>query len=320
MTGRPDLVVHVGFGAGGGLLSSAVALLGAELGRQGVRTARAGSVPSVGGAPLLVTGTAPPPPSDPSDAWAFCSLPGDTVASVIERSGARRVRIVLSPERQDRLLERSYRAAVAEGFAGTFDERFPRRLEPLLDYRPIAQQLRALPGVLDLRVVPLELVAAGQVAYVGALLAALEPDRPFDLRPLAGWKVPREFGPRGMRIALSMAPHLDTDAERAKVRKYVLNTFSVPAGASPPIIAADDRLAIVTAHRPVNRDFFTAFAPELAPTSYAGRGGLDALGSTLAPVDVRPKPRPATPGPTGLRAVRPKVRSLLGRVRRRLLG
>ncbi|MBE7187922.1 hypothetical protein [Jatrophihabitans endophyticus] len=316
MSRAPDLVVHVGLGAAGTLLTSAAALLGAELARQGVRCAQAPDVPSVGGAPLLVTAAAPPPPTDPSDAWAFCSLSPDEVGSVIERSGGRRVRILFSPERQDRLLERSYRDAVAGGYAGTFAERYPRAAEPLLDYGPIARALEALPGVADLQVVPLEYVAAGQIAYVGALLDTLECDRPIDLRPLATWRVPREYGPRGMGIALAMAPHLDTDADRQKVAKYVMSRFSVPVGASPRILPGPDRQAIVHAYRPANRKFFADHAPALSTSSYGGRTGLDMLAATLSPVVVQPAAPPAAPRPTARRA----VRSVLGRVRRRLLG
>ena len=314
---RPDLVVHMGLGAAATLLTSALSLLEAELARQGVRTARANAVPPVGGAPLLVTAPAPPAPSDPSDGWEFCSLQRDEVAAVIERSGARRVRILFSPERQDRLLERSYRNAVAEGFAGTLAERFPRAQQPLLDYRPLVSELLALPGVLDLRMVPLELVAAGQVAYVDALLAALDCEQPVGLGPLARWRVPREYGLRGLRIALAMAPHLDTDAERAAVRKYVLATFSMPVGASPQVMTASERAQVLAAYRPANLELFATHGPEYPETAYNGRGGLHALGAVLSPVTVRVPPRPPVESSSGLRRVA-GLRTLAGRVRRRL--
>ena len=314
---RPDLVVHVGLGASSTLLASALELLGQPLTRQGVRIAAPGSVGSVGGGPVLVIAPAPDVPADPSDAWAFCSLRSEQVASVIERCGARRTRILLCPERQDRLIERSFRDAVADGYSGQVGKRYPRRVEPLLDYRPVARELRALRGVLDLRILPLELVAAGQITYVNAMLGALELAQPVDLGPLSTWRIPREYGPRAVRMAVAMAPHLDTDDERARVRKYLLDTFSVPVGASPQMMPAERRSEIVIAYRGANKQFFAEFAPEFAVSSYSGRGGLDALGSMLTPVDLRRVSRAGAP--VGLRAAGSRaVRSRLGRLRRRL--
>lgn len=276
---RPDLVVHAGLGASTVVLSSALPSLGAELARHGVTVCSADAPVAVGDSPVLVVPSEPPPvPADAGDAEAFCSRGVDDVARVVERLGARRAVVVFSPERQDRLLERGYRSAVMAGFAGTPAQLFPRHLEPLIDYRPVVTGLRDIAGVTGVRVVPTELLAAGAPAFVADLLAPLAPDRPFDLAALASWRVPREYGPRGLRIASAMAVHLDTDAERERVREYVLANFSVPVGPAPEIFDDATRSRMLAAYRPVNEAFFAACAPDYPPSAYDGtEAGLAAI-------------------------------------------
>lgn len=208
------------------------------------------------------------------------------IAHVVAALGAECVRLVLHTHRQDRLMEFCYLREIQKGRHHTFDDQFPRRFEPLLDYNDLIARLRALPEVIDIRVRPFELVAAGPHAFVDDFLGALGLSGTLDLDGVAdGLEAHHVYSRRGLWIALGMNPHLETARDRKLVRQFLLENFPAGDDRQSRFMPKRERRRILAAYREANRDLFRGHMPDLPEDSYDDNPATEQLADVLTGSD-----------------------------------
>jgi hypothetical protein len=232
----------------------------------------------------------------PPDGEQFCRYATRATTQVIEALSARRVQVVLHTQRQDRLMELAFLKRVRDGGQTTFENEFPYRFEVFLDYVGLIDRLRAVPHVSDVVVRPLELVDAGQHAFVNDFLGLFGLEDALDLYAIGidprPW--PPVYSARGARLALAMTPLLDTPAERRRVHSYLWKTYQASERYSIDLIDRDVRQRILDCYAVPNRELFRKYLPDLPPESYADDPSTFALGNVLR--------QPVPPEPTALSA------------------
>lgn len=217
------------------------------------------------------------------DEGAFRPHAVPAIAHVISALGAERVRLALYTHRQDRLMEFCYLREVQKGHHHTLDEQFPRRFEPLFDYDDLLARLAALPGVVDIRVRPFELVGAGPSAFVDDFLAAVDLSGALDLAGITGDLRPHHvYSRRGLRIALGMNPYLEAPRDRTLVRNFLLDHFAAADDRQSRFMPKRERRRILAAYRDVNRAMFRRHMPDLPEDSYDDNPATDRLTEVLA--------------------------------------
>ena len=187
----------------------------------------------------------------------------------IAATPADQVRLVVHVRRQDRLLELSYLDRVDAGDTASFEELFPHATQPVLDYGALLERLAAQPGVADIEVRPVEMAASDPADH-----------------PL--------YTPKGLQIARAMNPHLETDAERRKVRSFLRQHFADPAGGGDGVVDPSARQAILDAYSDANRALFRTWMPDLPEDAYTSAAATQEMIRTM-----QPEPGPtADPAPT----------------------
>lgn len=204
------------------------------------------------------------------------------VAQVVAALGARSVGLVLYTHRQDRLMEFCYLREIQKGAHHGFDDQFPQRFDPVLDYGDLIARLRALPEVGDIRVRPFELIGAGPTAFIDDFLEAVGLRGALDLGVLGDDLAPhRVYSRRGLKIALGMNPHLETDRDRKLVRGFLLESFAAPDDRQSRFLPKRVRGQILQAYRDTNRHLFATAMPDLPEHSYDDNDATAALGRVL---------------------------------------
>lgn len=190
---------------------------------------------------------------------------------------ADQVRLVVHVRRQDRLLELSYLDLVDAGATASFAELFPYAREAVLDYGALLERLAAFPRVADVEVRPVELTGSDPADH-------------------------RIYTPRGLQIALAMNPHLETDAERRKVRTFLREHFAYAASGGEGVVDPTVRSEILDAYSDKNRTLFRTWMPDLPEDAYTSAAATQEMISTM-----QPEPPPATaPAPRAPAADRAK--------------
>lgn len=218
-------------------------------------------------------------------------------SQIIRAVGADRVRVVLHTRRQDRLMELAYLRAVQNGATHALERQFPARFEPRLDYHELAGRLEGLAAVEEVRVRPVERVGAGAAGLAADVLAALGLHDRLDLAPVGSDLAPAPvYSHRAMRLALDVNPHLETDAERRRVRRFLLEHFPADDDAGTRVLAEPDRRRVLEAYAAANRGLFERYLPDLPPDAYASDDATAELAAAggLAPA-VAAAGRPARP-------------------------
>ena len=224
-----------------------------------------------------------------------------SVAQVIRAIGPSCTRLVLYVRRQDRLMEACYLRALGQGRTHGFDQQFPRRFEPVLDYLELVDRLEDIPEVGDVRVRPFELVGARATTHVRDVLAAVGLSGELDMGPVPDDRPPyRLYAPRAASIALDVNPHLESPRDRKLVREFLTSQFPGTDDASTRLLAQAERDRILTAYAAANRRLFERCMPDLPPDAYASDEATARLPATGTPAPVPAAPSPparATPQP-----------------------
>lgn len=181
-----------------------------------------------------------PEPFGPDPAGALAAL----------LAGAGGVRVLLPVRRQDRYMEHAHLDAVRRGSAVPFAEQFPAPKSPSLDWADLAARVRAVAGVEQVDVLPLDL----GTDPVQQVLAAL--GRP----PQPAVAPPPTYSARGIRVARALNAHLVNEAERALVRDFVAANFPGRSGADQ-FLSAATRARVVEAYAEANRRLFRDWLP-----------------------------------------------------------
>jgi hypothetical protein len=225
------------------------------------------------------------------DAEQFRPYATRATAQVIRALSARRVQVVLYTHRQDRLMELSYLKRIRAGEQRSFEDTFPFCFEPVLDYLDLIDRLQAVPNVSEVVVRPLELVEAGQHAFVNDFLALLGLENALDLYAMGidPWPYPSVYSARGAQLALALNPIMDTPAERRRVRTYVQKNYKASERYSTDLLDREVRQRILDCYADRNRKLFDRYLPELPADSYADDPSTFALGNVLG------QPKPPTP-------------------------
>jgi hypothetical protein len=225
------------------------------------------------------------------DAEQFRPYATRAVGQVIEALAARRVQVVLYTHRQDRLMELSYLKRISAGKEYAFEDEFPYRFEPVLDYLDLIDRLHAVPNVADVVVRPLELVDAGQHAFVNDFLGLLGAENALDLSAIGidPWPYPSVYSGRGAQLALAMNPLMDNPDERRLVSRYLSKNYMASERYSTDLLDRDLRQRILDTYAERNRELFAKYLPDLPPDSYADDPSTFALGNVLS--------QPAPPKP-----------------------
>jgi hypothetical protein len=193
-----------------------------------------------------------------------------SVAQMIRAVDATRSRVVMYLRRQDRLMEACYLRSLQQGGTRRFEQQFPRRFEPVLDYGGLIGRLLGLPQVMDVRVRPFELVGASAASYVEDLLAPLGLHGELDLAPIGDdLTAYRLYSPRAARIALEVNAHLGSPEERRLVRTFLLEHFAATDDAGTRCLGPDERQRILEAYTADNHRLFASHLPDLPVESYA---------------------------------------------------
>ena len=193
-----------------------------------------------------------------------------SVAQLIRAVAPAHTRVILYLRRQDRLMEACHLRSLQQGDTRRFEQQFPRRFEPVLDYGGLIERLLGLPGIGEVRVRPFELVGADAPRYVEDLLAPLGLQGALDLAPVGDDLLPyRLYSPRAADIALEVNEHLDSAEERRLVRTFLLEHFAGTDDAGTRPLPRDERQRILEASAPANQREFAADLPQLPADSYA---------------------------------------------------
>lgn len=229
------------------------------------------------------------------DGEQFRPFAARATAQLINALSARRVRVVLYTQRQDRLMELSYLKSIRTGRQLRFEEKFPYRFEPVLDYLDLIGRLRGVPQVSDVVVRPLELVEAGQHAFVNDFLGLAGLDDALDLFAMGidPSPYPPVYSARGAQLALALDPMMDTPAERGRVRAYLTRSYRASERYPTDLLDRQVRQRILECYAERNRELFRTYLPDLPENSYADDPSTFALGNVLSQ-PVPPKP-PAVP-------------------------
>jgi hypothetical protein len=223
-----------------------------------------------------------------TDEERFRPLAVDALSQVIDALGADDVRVLLHTHRQDRLMEFCYQRAIRGGAFHRFREQFPDCRRPRLDYNDLIARLQAVPRVSDVLVRPFELAAAGAQAFADDFLAAVDLRGILDLDPVGDDLTPHHaYSPRGVKIALAMNPHLDTDRDRRLVREFLLEHFAAEDDRQERFLSKRLRREILAAYTDVNRELFRVYMPQLPHDSYDGDLTTARLGSLLPDIQAR---------------------------------
>lgn len=236
---------------------------------------------------------------DACDERLFRPFAVPSVAQVIRAVGPQSARLVLYVRRQDRLMEACYLRALQNGGTHRFEQQFPRRFEPVLDYDELIGRLESNPGVADVRVRPFELVASSAPALADDLLSSLGLAGRLDLADVGGDLVPyRLYSRRAARIAADVNPYLDSPRERRLVRKFLIEQFPGTDDVSTRLLPAADRQRILEVYAAANRSLFERRMPDLAADAYEreeATADLLAAGRTVTD----PSPGGDVRGPAG---------------------
>lgn len=201
------------------------------------------------------------------------------VATAIAATPADQLRLIVHVRRQDRLLELSYVEAVDSGGTASFDEQFPDAAAPVLDYAALLERLAALPGVADVQVRPVELSADHASSRI--------------------------YSARGLQIALAMNAHLETDAERKKVRTFWHQHFADPGKDGDGFLEPAMRQGILDAYRDMNATLFRTWMPDLPEDGYTSVAATQEMIRTVHPEPLA-SVAPASPPPHASAADRAK--------------
>jgi len=227
------------------------------------------------------------PNLDAADEERFRPLAVDAIAQVIHALGADDARVVLHTHRQDRLMELCYQREIRSGRFHRFDEQFPNYHRPLLDYNGLIARLQAVPQVNEVLVRPFELAGAGPRPFVDDFLSTVGLRGGLDLDPIGDDLAAHHvYSRRGLKIALGMNPHLDTDKDRRLVRTFLLEHFAATDDRQQRFLPKRVRREILAAYTDVNRELFRAHMPELPHDSYDDNAATSRLGVLLD--DTRP--------------------------------
>jgi hypothetical protein len=253
------------------------------------------------------------------DVEEFRPLASAAIGQVIDALGARRVRVVLIVNRQDRLMELSYLRDVQSGRWGEFAERFPKRFTPLLDYVGLVQRITAVPHVTDVRVRPVELVGPDPRAFIDDFLDCVDLKGRLDLEVLpADLRLRHTYSRRGMKIALGMNPHLETPRDRDRLRTFILENFAAEDSHPTRVLQKSDRRKILRAHRPSNQKLFATYLPDLPSDSYDTDEATARLADVLPPPRLRRSVRARRLADRGAEVARTQTRRVRAKVRREL--
>jgi hypothetical protein len=226
------------------------------------------------------------------DAEQFRPYAIPATTQVIKALSARRVQVVLYTQRQDRLMELSYLQRMRTGRAHAFEDEFPDCFEPRFDYLELIDRLRTVPAVADVVVRPLELVDAGQHAFVNEFLGlvGLENRLDLDAMGLDPWPYPPGYSARGARLALALTPLMDTPAERRRLRGFVWENYSARERYDTDFLDRDVRRGILDSYAELNRELFRTHLPDLPVESYSDDPSTFALGNVLGQPSAPPPP------------------------------
>lgn len=203
------------------------------------------------------------------------------VTQAIRATGAARVRLVLYTRRQDRLMEFCYLRAIQNGGWHPFAQQFPRRFEPLLDYGELVGRLERLTEVEEVRVRPFELVGSSAARHADDFLATLGLDGRLDLAPVGTDLRPyRMYSRRALQLALDVNEFLESERERALVRRFLKEHFPGVDDESTRFLATEERTAILEAYAPANRRLFERHLPDLPADAYASDEATHRLAET----------------------------------------
>jgi hypothetical protein len=226
------------------------------------------------------------------DAEQFRPYAIPATTQVIKALSARRVQVVLYTQRQDRLMELSYLQRMRTGRAHAFEDEFPDCFEPRFDYLELIDRLRTVPAVADVVVRPLELVDAGQHAFVNEFLGlvGLENRLDLDAMGLDPWPYLPGYSARGARLALALTPLMDTPAERRRLRGFVWENYSTRERYDTDFLDRDVRRGILDSYAELNRELFRTHLPDLPVESYSDDPSTFALGNVLGQPSAPPPP------------------------------
>ncbi len=219
----------------------------------------------------------------------------EAVADLIAALGAQRVLIVMHCRRQDRLMELAYLREVLAGRWHPFGEQFPERCTPALDFGDLLERVSTVRGVAGTMLRPIELAGAGRAAFVDDFLDVVGAKGALDVGTLGRRIPPRVCTPRGMNVAVALNRHLESPAEQALVRDFVLARFPAVAGENSFLDDAA-RAEILGAYAETNARMFAKHVPGLPVDAYASDAATERLGAVLTPIPL-PARAPAASGP-----------------------
>ncbi|MGH8963184.1 MAG: hypothetical protein ACRDWT_18670 [Jatrophihabitantaceae bacterium] len=219
------------------------------------------------------------------------------LSHVVEALSARRVRVILYSQRQDRLMELAHLQRVYAGQSAAFEDYYPYRFEPVLDYRSLVDRLRAVPRVCEVAVRPVELADAGVHAFVNDFLRVVGLEDVLDLYPIGADLLPHPavYSARGVQLAQAINPLMETAAELELVREFLTTDHAAGDFGTTDLIELDAREQILAAYADGNRELFRAHMPDLPADSYADDSATFELGNVLR------QPGPRRPASTAAR-------------------
>jgi hypothetical protein len=186
------------------------------------------------------------------------------------------------------------------GRAHAFEEEFPGCFEPRFDYLELIDRLRTVPGVADVVVRPVELVDAGQHAFVNDFLGLVGLENRLDLNAMGldPWPYPPGYSARGARLALALTPLMDTRTEHRRLRGFVWDNYSARERYDTDFLDRDVRRRILDSYAERNRELFRTYLPDLPVESYSDDPSTFGLGNVLS------QPAPPPPPPLSARVRR----------------
>jgi hypothetical protein len=246
------------------------------------------------------------------DAEQFRPYAAPATAQVIKALSARRVQVVLYTQRQDRLMELTYLQRMRTGRAHAFEEEFPGCFEPRFDYLELIDRLRTVPGVADVVVRPVELVDAGQHAFVNDFLGLVGLENRLDLNAMGldPWPYPPGYSARGARLALALTPLMDTRTEHRRLRGFVWDNYSARERYDTDFLDRDVRRRILDSYAERNRELFRTHLPDLPVESYSDDPSTFGLGNVLSQPAPPPPPPLSARVRRGAAAISRRVKSL----------
>jgi hypothetical protein len=246
-----------------------------------------------------------------ADADRFRPYAEQALGQVVAALSPSITRVALYTHRQDRLMELAQLERIRAGREDSFEDVFPNRFAPVLDYGALVERLHAVAGIGEVHVRPVELADAGTYAFVNDFLGLLGLADTLDLFAIGTGVYPHPpvYTERGARLALAMNPLLSTARELDLVREFLSTRYLAGEEGTADLLERGSRERILECYGASNEALFRRYAPDLPADSYADDARTFDLGNVLR--------QPVPPVPSAAAAARASAAETAIRAKRR---